>query len=102
MSSMLVNSLLTKKVRSRPGTTDTSFGSSSSWNMYAILALLISSSPKFLASDPRAFGHGMQLRPHDRGVNAPVQLLLREAAICAGDEVLAADQPGESEEALGD
>src|SRR5258706_8150239 len=35
ISSMLVNSLFTKNVRSRPGTIDTSFGSSSSWKMYA-------------------------------------------------------------------
>src|SRR5215469_10019252 len=35
MSSIFVSSLLTKKVRSRPGTTETSFGSLSSWNIYA-------------------------------------------------------------------
>src|SRR5580704_5661353 len=36
MSSISANSLLTKNVRSRPGTTETSFGNSSSWKMYAI------------------------------------------------------------------
>ena len=36
MSSILLSSLLTKKVRSRPGTTATSFGKSSWWNIYAM------------------------------------------------------------------
>src|ERR1700687_2724632 len=98
MSSIFVSSLLTKNVRSRPGTTETSFGSSSSWNMYAILMLLITGSPKLPAGEPRAFHHGLQLRPHDAGVNAPVQLLLRETAIRAGDDVLSSSDPGEPEE----
>src|ERR1700674_1747738 len=58
-------------------------------------------SPKLLARDPSAFGHGLQLCPHDRGMNAPVELLLGEAAIGAGDDVLAPDEPGEPEEAVG-
>src|SRR4051812_47656030 len=41
ISSMLVSSLLTKKVRSRPGTAETSLGNSSSWKMYAISPPLI-------------------------------------------------------------
>src|ERR1700680_4862494 len=59
------------------------------------------SSPKFFAGNSRALGHGLQLRPHDRGVYSPVELLLREAAIRAGDDVLAADQPRELEDAFG-
>ena len=29
--------------------------------------------PKFIARDPRAFRHGFQLGPHDRGMDATVE-----------------------------
>ena len=57
--------------------------------------------PKLLARDPRALGHGFQLRPHDCGMNAPIELLLRESAIGAGDDVLAAHEAGETQDAFG-
>src|SRR6266550_3292230 len=58
-------------------------------------------SPQFLAGDPRAFGHGFQFCPHDAGVHAPVELLLRKAAVGAGDHVLASNYIGKPDDAFG-
>src|SRR3979490_3638507 len=58
-------------------------------------------SPQFLAGDPRAFGHGFQFWPHDAGVHAPVELLLRKAAVGAGDHVLAPSHLRKPDDAFG-
>ena len=54
-----------------------------------------------MACDPGAFDHCFQLRPHDSGMNAPVELFLGKAAIGAGNDVLAAHQASEAQDALG-
>src|SRR3954470_21960271 len=54
------------------------------------------------AGDACSFRHGLELRPHDRWMHTPVDFFLREAAVGAGNQVLAADARGESRETLGD
>ena len=53
-------------------------------------------SPQFLACEPGAFGKACKLRPHHLRVDALDGLGLREAAIGAGDDVLAPDELGEA------
>src|SRR5204863_6988061 len=52
------------------------------------------------AGDARAFRHRFELRPHDRWMHAPVDFLLREAAVGAGNQVLAPHARGEPRETL--
>ena len=54
--------------------------------------------PELVAGNLRAFGHGFQLGPHDRGMDAAIELLLRKAAIGAGNDVLAAHDAGKPED----
>jgi len=54
------------------------------------------------AREPRAFGHGLELRPHDRWMHATVDFFLRESAVGPGNQVFAAHARGESRETLGD
>src|SRR5262247_3288988 len=63
---------------------------------------LAPSTPQLLAGKPRALSERFELRPHDRGMDAAMERSLREAAIGAGDDVLAADEPGEPHNPLGD
>src|SRR5689334_4000847 len=62
----------------------------------------IRSVPELLGGDAGAFGHRCQLSPDhvgiDRGLADPGAI----AAIAAGDDVLAADQPGIAADALCD
>src|ERR1700688_2853826 len=58
--------------------------------------------PKRLRRDPRAFGERFQLRPHDGRVDAARERALRETAIGAAHDVLAADDFGEPHDPLGD
>src|SRR5207248_6113310 len=52
--------------------------------------------------DAGAFGHGLELGPHDLGVDlGVVRRLGRKAAIGARYDVLAADDAGEAGQALG-
>src|SRR5258708_34825872 len=51
--------------------------------------------PQLPAREPRAFHQRLELRPHDAGVDPAVHRTLGEAAVGAGDDVLAADQAGE-------
>ena len=57
--------------------------------------------PKLIAGNARAFGHGFELGPHDRGMHTAIELLLGEAAVSAGDHVFAANDAGESHDTLG-
>src|SRR5207244_4123927 len=57
--------------------------------------------PKPLAGEAGAFGEHAELLPHDRGVAALGEGALGEAAVGAGDHVLAADQPGIVNDPLG-
>ena len=60
-------------------------------------------SPQLLAGEARAFGHRFELGPDHRGVDfGLVGRLRREAAIGAGDDVLAPDQLGEAHQPFGD
>ena len=58
--------------------------------------------PQRLRGDARAFDQGFQLRPHDGRMNAARERALREAAIGAAHDVLAADDLGEPHDPLGD
>src|ERR1700680_1296752 len=58
--------------------------------------------PKFSARELRTFGQRFQFRPHDRGVNTAVELLLGKAAIRTSDNVFAARHAGESHDAFRD
>src|ERR1700693_6405342 len=58
-------------------------------------------SPQLTAGDSRPFRHSLQLSPHDRGMNAPIQPLLSKTAIDARDDILTAHHAGESEYPLG-
>src|SRR6185295_20213559 len=85
MSSMWVSSLLTKNVRSRPGTAETSFGNVSSWKMYAIVRILSLMRP---IRDARDLGVG---RSGNRSANFGLRVpfdgrLRRSAAFFAPDE----------------
>src|SRR4029077_12787662 len=61
-----------------------------------------SSMPKFVGGELRAVHQCLQLRPHDRRMDALHIRTLGAAAIRAGDDVLAADQRCEADDALGD
>src|ERR1700720_4294375 len=114
MSSIMVSSLLTKKVRSRPGTTEINFGSLSSWKRYAMNPPDLTDAgsafhpgtswpgPKFFAGNARAFGHGFQFCPHDAWMHAPVELLLRKSAVGASNHVLSPDDARKSHDPFGD
>ena len=55
--------------------------------------------PKLRRGDLGAFGERAQLGPHDAAVDAPGERALAEAAIGAGDHVLAPDLAGEADQA---
>src|SRR5712675_1623115 len=58
--------------------------------------------PKLFAGDARSLDHGFQFRPHDAGMHAPVELLLRESTVGAGDYVLAPDKLRKANDPFGD
>src|SRR5262245_2997792 len=60
------------------------------------------SAPQSLAGEARALRERLELCPHDRGVDAPVERALREAAIRSRQYILAADEPRVADDALGD
>src|SRR6516164_9946145 len=57
--------------------------------------------PQFFAGEARALCQRFELCPHDRGVDPPVERSLREAAIRSGEHVLASEEPGVADDALG-
>src|SRR6516162_4945174 len=57
--------------------------------------------PQCSGRNPRAFGQGFQLRPHDRRMDATRERALREAAIGAAHDVFATDDLGQPDDALG-
>src|SRR5215470_7510543 len=66
----------------------------SMWRMRSI--------PQLLAGQARALDQRLELRPHDRGMNAAIEGALGEAAIGADHYVLAPDEIGEAQRAFGD
>src|SRR5262252_939358 len=60
-----------------------------------------SSLPEVLAGQARALGEHAKLLPHDARVHARGRESLREAAVDARDDVLAADQPRVAQDPLG-
>src|ERR1051326_5622112 len=58
--------------------------------------------PKLFGCDAGAFGYGLQLGPHDGGMNAAVELFLRKAAIGSGNDVLSPDAFRKPDDALRD
>src|SRR5688572_16135511 len=56
--------------------------------------------PQLAARKPRALGQRLEFRPHDRGVNAAVEGALRESAVGARHDALAADEVREAQDAL--
>src|SRR6266850_771103 len=60
----------------------------------------VSSPPQLLRGELRTLRQGLELRPHDAGVDPAVHRALGEAAVGAGDDVLAADQTGEPHDPL--
>jgi hypothetical protein len=62
------------------------------------------SAPKLPARDPRAFGEARELRPDDLGLDLRPRggnERRGKAAVGAGDDALAADELGETHDALG-
>ena len=58
--------------------------------------------PKLLGRQPGAVGEGLELDPDDAGVDFAGRSETGEAAIGAGDDVLAPDCAGEAADPLGD
>src|SRR5258707_585601 len=58
--------------------------------------------PQFLARQPGAVGERLQFDPDDAGMNLAGRSEAREAAIGAGDDIVAPDRPGEAADPLGD
>ena len=54
------------------------------------------------AREPRAFGHGLELRPHDRWMHATVDFFLRESAVGPGNHILPSDEFRKSDDAISD
>src|SRR5260370_42462236 len=71
------------------------------WQNAAIWRMMLSSTPQLLAREPRALDQGLQLGPHDRGMNSAIEGALREAAVGAVHHVVAPQQIGESQDAFG-
>ena len=57
--------------------------------------------PEQLRGDGGALGEAFQLRPHDRAVHAASEGALRESAICAGHDAVAANDVGIAQQPLG-
>ena len=57
--------------------------------------------PQLLRRQLRTVQQRLELGPHDAGANAPVERALREAAVGAGDHVLAPDHLGQPNDAFG-
>ena len=57
--------------------------------------------PQQLRGDGGALGEAFQLRPHDRAVHAAGERALRESAICAGHDAVAANDAGIAQQPLG-
>src|SRR5215468_7324289 len=62
----------------------------------------IRSIPQLLAGQAGALDQRLEFRPHDRGMDAAVERALGKAAVGADHHVLAADEIGEAQRALGD
>src|SRR2546423_7515143 len=58
--------------------------------------------PELSRRKPGAFGERFELRPHDARMHAPMKRPLREAAVGAGEYILASHQPRDAHDALGD
>ena len=57
--------------------------------------------PEQLRGDGGTLGKAFQLRPHDRTVQAAGERALRESAICAGHDAVAANDVGIAQQPLG-
>ena len=57
--------------------------------------------PEHLRGDGGALGEAFQLRPHDRAVHAASEGALRESAICAGHDAVAANDVGIAQQPFG-
>ena len=77
-------------------------GRAALWDLVVLFAKGPRKPPEFPAGDSGAFCHCFEFGPHDGGMDAAVKLLLREAAVGAGDHVFAADAFREAHETLGD
>src|SRR6266849_7544868 len=58
--------------------------------------------PQLPARESSALDQRLQLGPHDRGMNAAIEGALRKAAVGARHHVLAPQEIGEAQDALGD
>src|SRR5579885_1349777 len=56
--------------------------------------------PEFRARKPRALDQRLELCPHDRGMHATMERPLRKAAICTGNDILAAEDFRQADNAL--
>src|SRR5208337_3546246 len=61
-----------------------------------------SSPPQLVGRETGALCQRLELSPHDGWVHAAMERSLREAAIGAGNNVLAADQPSQPRDAFSD
>src|SRR6516164_6126215 len=60
------------------------------------------SAPQLPARKPRTLDQRLELRPHDGGMDAPIEGALRKSAIGAGHDVLAPQEIGKTQDAFGD
>src|SRR5262249_18570303 len=73
-------------------------GDGSRFEQSSVLPLI----PQLRAGEARALHQGVELGPHDAGMNAPMERPLGKAAIGPGYDIFASDQPGNAHDPFAD